>query len=75
MSYRAGVGAGLARLLGREAAGPRIICDVCGKERVIAGVPPTWLIEGRAVPRWKMSLDTDGRRDVCNQCNKETKCT
>ena len=74
MSYRCGIGAGLWAY-GLEPGPPRIMCDTCGFKLVIRGdrLPPKWLLDNRAAPRWKLvrTEDANGhvtRVDTCPTC-------
>ena len=50
---------------------PRVICDGCGLVHRIKPnrLPPMWMLDGKAPPKWRRSRDADGkRRDVCPRC-------
>lgn len=71
MSYRAGIGPALANRLGVEPGGPRITCDGCGLVLNIREdrPPPSWFLNGRAAPGWKLVKQADGSRtDLCPRC-------
>ena len=79
MSYRAGT-RGLGRL-GIPDDVPRIVCDGCGTTyplvlRGAAGAPPSWFLNGKAPPKWRLARsgsDSDTvRRDYCPLCKEET---
>lgn len=68
MTYRCGIGDGMARL-GMVPGPPHIFCDVCGlKLEAVAtrGGAPAWLRKGTAPKGWGMARLPDGtRRDFC----------
>ena len=71
MSYRCGLGADLAKLMGVEPGGPRITCDKCQKKLYINEnkLPPKWLMDNKAPPKWKLVRYVDGTRlDLCPDC-------
>lgn len=74
MSYRCGVGAGMAKI-GFAPRGPAIVCDGCGAEyKIDIGViPPRWFLDGKP-PRgwhWANINDSVGRRILCQKCWRE----
>lgn len=73
MSYRCGIGRGL-EALGLEPGPPRITCDACGRVLTIKqGLPPKWLLDNRAPPKWTLFRQDDGtRRDFCPDHTLET---
>lgn len=70
MSYKAGVGPGLAKMFGVEPGGPRITCDGCGVVLAIseARLPPKWFMDGKPAPGWRMVRSEDARTDLCPRC-------
>lgn len=71
MTYRAGVGPGLARMFGVEPGGPQITCDGCGLVLRIREdrPPPAWFLDGKAAPRWALTRPAeDVRDDRCPRC-------
>lgn len=71
MTYRAGT-RGLS-MLGIPDDEPRVICDGDGCRRVLrvntSHIPPRWLLDGKAPPRWRLARDENGnRRDFCPRC-------
>jgi hypothetical protein len=68
MSYRAGMS------FGPTQTEPRIICDGCGAERVIRGLPPAWFLDRKAPPGWRALRMADGSRrwDLCKACWAES---
>lgn len=71
MSYRCGLDINLARLMRVEPGGPRITCDKCGLKFYIKEdrPPPKWLLDNKALPKWKLVKYTDGTRlDLCPEC-------
>ena len=76
MSYRAGIGGGLARKFGAQPSDPYIICDGCGCTRTVYSgrnsfAPAKWLLNGRAAPGgW-----TGGRRDDLTRDDWCPKCS
>ena len=74
MSYRAGIGAGMARI-GFTPGEPHIQCDGCGAVRLVAGktsYAPAWFLAGRAPPGWRGVRTHDGEKrwDLCPRCWK-----
>ena len=72
MTYRCGMGAGMARF-GFEEGPPHIICDGCGTTllaRTRSGGAPEWLLSGKAPRGWRMQPIEDGycRKDWCPKC-------
>ena len=73
MSYRVGVGAGMARI-GLMPCDPAIICDGCGLVRQVVahrmGSAPGWFLDGKPPPRWKAGkrLENGQRQDFCPRC-------
>lgn len=72
MSYRVGVGGGMAAL-GFQPCEPAIICDGCGLvHRIVARNrmgPPAWFFDGKAPPEWKLAQSEHGaRQDFCKRC-------
>jgi hypothetical protein len=70
MSYRCGVSAGAARVIGVEPGPPRIKCDTCGATREITG-PPRWFLANKPVPGWTKSGEGAERTDTCGRCLAE----
>lgn len=71
MSYRCGIEASLASIMGVEPGGPRVTCDGCGARVMVRTdrLPPMWLLDNKAPPGWKMTKDADGKRtDLCKTC-------
>ncbi len=75
MSYRCGVGPGLAAL-GLESGPPQITCDSGGFKLVIrlGALPPKWLMNNRPAPHRALERVEDSasgilmRRDWCPTC-------
>ncbi len=72
MSYRIGNGLGMAAF-GFPPAEPAIICDGCGLVYDIVArnrmAPPSWFLDGKAPPKWKLAQSEHGaRRDFCPRC-------
>jgi hypothetical protein len=69
MSYRCGIGEGMVAL-GLEPGPPRITCDQCGEVMAVKyGMPPAWLLNGKAPRGWRSVALKDGtRRDFCPSC-------
>lgn len=72
MSYRAGIGAGMARL-GLLPGEPHIICDGCGVTIPVANgttFAPRWFLAGKPPPKWRGVRSHDGskRWDLCHRC-------
>jgi hypothetical protein len=72
VSYRVGVGGGMAAL-GFQPCDPAIICDGCGLVRPIVSPgrmgPPAWFFDGKAPPKWKLAQSEHGaRQDFCPRC-------
>jgi hypothetical protein len=73
MSYRAGIGGGMARL-GFEPRDPHIVRDGCGMVRRLDGrtswAPPAWFLNGKPPPGWGGTRSADGtaRTDYCPRC-------
>lgn len=61
----------LARSLGMEPGGPRVICDGCG---LVLNVrddrpPPAWFLDGKPPKGWATTKREDGTRDDrCPRC-------
>jgi hypothetical protein len=75
MSYRAGVGPGLAIALGIEEGQPRLVCDGCGRWRSVtmrSGLPYKWLLDNRKAPGWTF-VPGQKRRDYCRDCKPPVK--
>ena len=76
MSYRAGVGVELARMLRWEAGDPRIICDGCGLIHGVtarSGMPYRWFLNRKGPPGWKSTRGAttrSGSYDLCPRCKK-----
>lgn len=73
MSYEAGIGPGLAAMLGRTPHGPRVKCDACGVVLDLSGrrIAPAWLLDGGAPPGWRMVRGEGGKRtDTCGRCRE-----
>lgn len=69
MSYRCGIGGDP----------PRVRCDYVGctavhvvKGRGVGSVPPAWLLDGKAPPRWRIVREGDCRSDYCPEHPKGT---
>jgi hypothetical protein len=74
MSYRVGIGAGMAAL-GFAPREPHIECDGCGLRWNIPTdrAPPVWFLDGKAPKGWKRvdaigETDQMERRDYCPRC-------
>jgi hypothetical protein len=73
MSYRVGIGGGMARL-GFVPNDPHIVCDGCGTVRRLDGqasrAPPAWFLSGKPPPGWSGTRSKDGtsRTDYCPRC-------
>ncbi len=73
MSYRVGVGGGMAAL-GFQPRDPAIICDGCGLVRPVVAPgrmgPPAWFLDDKAPPKWKQwkRLEDGQRLDFCPRC-------
>ena len=73
MSYRVGIGFGMASL-GFQPCDPAIICDGCGLVRPIVSSgrmgPPAWFLDGKAPPKWKQGkrIPDGDRQDFCPRC-------
>lgn len=77
MTYHAGIGLGLASLVGRPEAplDPHVRCDAPGCAAIAVGVdrtgfPRAWIRNGKAPPKWRMdrNMSVDGvllRYDYC----------
>jgi hypothetical protein len=67
MTYHCGVS------LGRHERPPRIVCDGCGAALDIRLPPPSWFLDGKPAPKWRMLRKGDGSRrwDLCPTCLKE----
>lgn len=78
MGYRCGIGPGMRRI-GAEPREPHIVCDGCGRERLVINpnsrnfMPPKWFLVNRAAPGWRMlRVHTEEKRwDLCPKCWKE----
>lgn len=70
MSYRCGLGPGIAQAFGTEPGGPSITCDGCGLKLNIREdrPPPAWFLNGKAAPGWKLTRHGDVRDDRCPRC-------
>lgn len=76
MSYRCGIGEGLAKKLGIAPGPPMITCDRCSiylVARTKSGGPPAWLLNNRAPPGWELIRHEDPtgailREDYCPAC-------
>lgn len=75
MSYHAGIGPRLGRVLG-EPQVPHVRCDSCGITRsgeTARGLPTRWIRNNQAPPGWRLvRVDWDDgtvfRRDYCPAC-------
>lgn len=78
MSYRCGLDAATAAMLGTDAGGPRVTCDGCGL-RISAvkpsGMPYSWLLDHKAPKGWALvnplGPESGRRRDYCPTCKAE----
>lgn len=72
MTYRAGIGAQVAALLGVEPGPPRIICDGCGAVRLLTDRngfgPPSWFLDRKAPPGWQQSGEGTEQKHMCKAC-------
>jgi hypothetical protein len=79
MSYRCRLDATVAKMIGEEAGGPRIKCDLCGFKldvKIKHGGPPKWLLDNKAAPKWRLVRVPDGRRkDYCPECKDSPAAT
>jgi hypothetical protein len=73
VSYRVGVGGGMAAL-GFQPCDPAIICDGCGLVRPVVSPgrmgPPAWFLDSKSPPKWKQGkrLPDGARQDFCPRC-------
>ncbi len=72
MSYRCGIGPGLAAL-GMEPGEPRVTCDGCGLRTGVtkaSGMPYAWFLNRKGPPGWKSTRTADGAtsHDLCPRC-------
>lgn len=70
MTYRAGIGPGLAKAFGYEPGPPHVRCDEPGCDATYEAKetrfgPPRWLLDNKAPPRWSMRRERDKRIDLC----------
>ena len=71
MSYRSGIYIG-----SNDDGPPRITCDDCGVQVTIGDgvLPPSWFIDGKAKPGWKLIRHENGTRtDYCATCKSKHK--
>jgi hypothetical protein len=68
VTVRVGTGPYLAMFAKVAATDPAIICDGCGLERAIRGVPPLWWLDGRAPRGWWSRKEAGKRADLCPKC-------
>ncbi len=74
MTYRAGLGLGMAKL-GFTPGPPHVFCDTCGCRRSAetkSGGPAAWLLKRKAPPGWLLiRSESNGeisRLDYCPHC-------
>lgn len=78
MSYRAGIGGGLAHALGGP-RDPHIVCDGCGVTRTIYSnkrsyLPARWFLDRKPAPRWELVRVADNLDlDYCPECKARRK--
>lgn len=71
MSYRCGLDAQVAYMLGVEPGPPHITCDGCGRRLLITarrGQPPKWFLDNKAAPGWRLDSVNGTREDFCKEC-------
>ena len=80
MTYRCGLGRGIAKLTGLEEGPPHIFCDDCGlklEARTRSGGAPMWLLNQKAPRGWLLIRHEDPttgvilREDYCPMCRKK----
>jgi len=71
MTYRCGIGAGMAQL-GFEPCEPHLVCDDCGLKLTIDRdrIAPAWLLNNKAPKGWLCIHNREDftRTDYCPRC-------